>query len=310
MANRKPVPTTAFVVIHHFAWDLATFVCVSKGSFGTLPQKEHAVLMPVLYFPESGARCRGWSTAARRARHGRCGGTGRCGTAASRDSALPPGAPPPLRCASPTAGICPRAAPVRPQPWKLSHWHTKITCWREPAGVSLLCFLPRDNLLHFEWSSSWRFLSCEKNIWRRRRSSLFLWQTLFCHWIWLNSMLWFWVVSRPSSVWRYPASIVLCVKFLEKSSHLLSRNALWIQNKDTVCSLNVSQVLVKRAGSQGSRKGSNGNWNYISVNSNNRTDTVSYCCLSKLNLTEAGVDSYREFFRPWSSINCSEYMKG
>lgn len=187
---------------------------------------------------------------------------------------------------------------------------TKITCWREPAGVSLLCFLPRDNLLHFEWSSSWRFLSCEKNIWRRRRSSLFLWQTLFCHWIWLNSMLWFWVVSRPSSVWRYPASIVLCVKFLEKSSHLLSRNALWIQNKNTVCSLNVSQVLVKRAGSQGSRKGSNGNWNYISVNSNNRTDTVSYCCLSKLNPTEAGVDSYREFFRPWSSINRSEYMKG
>lgn len=145
--------------------------------------------MPVLYFFESRARCRGWSTAATLGRRRRCSWTGRCTTAASTDTAPQPAAPRTPRCASHMDGSFPPAAPVRHPRCKLIPWHITITCWSEPAGFSLLSCLPRDNLLHFEWSSSWRFLSCEENLWRRRCSSLFLWQILFCHWIWLNSML-------------------------------------------------------------------------------------------------------------------------
>jgi len=41
-------------------------------------------------------------------------------------------------------------------------------------------FLPRNNLLLFECNSTWKFLSCEENLWRGRCSSLFLWGKLFC----------------------------------------------------------------------------------------------------------------------------------
>lgn len=190
--------------------------------------------MPVLYFLESRARCPGYTTAATRARRGRCRRTGHCGTAASGDTALRPGTPPRQRCACHTAGPSPPAAPVRPPLWKPFYsthkngqrgFFPQLVEGAFLSWFSLLCFLPRNNLLHFEWSSSWRFLSSEENLWRRRCSSLFLWQTLFCHRIWLNSMLWFWVVSRPSSLWRYLVFVVLLCQILETSSHLLSESA-------------------------------------------------------------------------------------
>lgn len=174
--------------------------------------------MPVLYFFESHVRCPSYATAATPGPCRRCSWTGRCGTGVRRDIAPQRGTPLRQRCASPTAGPSPPAAPVRHSLWKLIY----STCKNQQRGFfhqlvrgaflnwfSLLCFLPRNNLFLFECSCSWKFSSCEENLWRRRCSSLFLWQTLFCHRIWLNSVLWFWVVSRPSSVWRYPVFIVL-----------------------------------------------------------------------------------------------------
>lgn len=80
----------------------------------------------------------------------------------------------------------------------------------------LLCVLPRSDLFLFECNSTWRFPSCEENLWRGRCSSLFLWGKLFHQWIWPKSMLLFRMASGPSSVWRYLIFIALPCQILRE----------------------------------------------------------------------------------------------
>lgn len=202
MTSGKVVQTTAFVIIcclTRFCLVYDHFEGVSNENFVTLETKRAITIMLVLYFFESRARCPGYITVATlEPCRKRCSWTGPCSTGVSRDITPQEGAPLRQRCALHMAGPSPPAAPVSHSLWKLinsahKNWQRGFLHQLVEGAFlnwfSLLCFLPRNNLLLFEWSSSWRFLSREENLWRRRCSSLFLWQTLFCHWIWLNSML-------------------------------------------------------------------------------------------------------------------------
>lgn len=163
-----------------------------------------------------------------------------------------------------------------------------------------VCFLPRNNLLLFECNSTWRFLSCEENLWRGRCSSLFLWGKLFRQWIWPNSMLLFWVASRPSSVWRYLIFTVLLCQILSEILAPSFTKALWIQNKNTlfvpVHSLNRNQVVAERhrakvAGRQAMIVGISFQWPLT-------TEQMLTLAVVSLNPGEAGVNNYREVVQP------------
>lgn len=132
MADRKPVPTTAFVVIHHFAWDLATSKVYLREALEHSHKKSMLCSCLCFIFPRvvPGAAVGAWQR----------GGRG-TGGAAARDAAvpLPAGIPHCHRerrrhCAVPPPRL--GSAPALHQ-YVLSPGNSSIDTQKSPAGGSL-----------------------------------------------------------------------------------------------------------------------------------------------------------------------------